>query len=123
MCINVLIAKHGSTCIDISLHTRRESYLWQLGQCHASFQYSRSGLYTEKCCIQNGDHILSCKNNKGDGWVFSVVKIGQHQFCDDFVGYSKSTKINIPGRTERAISHKYIFLIYCKKLYSLKLNK
>ena len=101
--------KHGSTCIDISYQQLRDtksgSYTWQLGPCPVFHPYSGNGRYTEKCCVPNGDHIFSCTNSQGNGWDNAVVKIGDHQFCDDFVGYNKLIKINIPGSTEDTFLH------------------
>ena len=93
--------EHGSTCIDINLYTTSEGYKWQLGPCHDSHEYSENyetvQIFTNKCCLQNGNHIFSCNNKQGDGWANGVVRIGNHQFCDDFVGYNKLITINIPG--------------------------
>ena len=88
---------HGETCTNIDLHTTRDSYKWQLGPCISSLKFSRIGTYTEKCCVPNDDQILSCRSDQPDGWGNSVVAIGNHQFCDDSVGYNQLIKLNIPG--------------------------
>ena len=72
-------------------------YNWQLGPCHTSHTYSRTGTYTDKCCLPNGDNILSCKSSQNHGWANSVVTIGKHKFCDDSVGYNQLIKLNISG--------------------------
>ena len=53
---------------------------------------------TEKCCVPNDDHILSCQSNQGNGWANAVVRIGKHQFCDDIVGYKKLVTISFKGK-------------------------
>lgn len=88
------------------------SYSWELGQCYATQQYIGGhtekyngrtlvigGLtsYREKCCILNGNHLLSCKNAHNSGWVNSLVQIGGHKFCDDIIGMNKFILVNIQG--------------------------
>ena len=96
------IDTHGSVCINVdlhTLHTKNDIYKWQLGPCQASHKYSQIGTYTEKCCVPNGDHLLSCKNKQHDGWVDTAVTIGKHRFCDDSVGYNQLIKLNIQGES------------------------
>ena len=87
----------GSKCIEVQLNTAKNSSTWKLGQCHATHTYADAWTYTEKCCLPNGDHLLSCENTETDGWVSSNVKIGEHLFCDDIVGYNKLIRINPAG--------------------------
>ena len=47
--------------------------------------------------MTSGDYLLSCKNTEKDGWTNSFVKIGWHQFCDDYTGYNTFRALNIPG--------------------------
>ena len=72
-------------------------YSWELAQCYIMNDYSKLGTYTKKCCIHPGDHLLSCLSTNNIGWVDSFVRIGDHLFCDDIVGYNKFIRINIPG--------------------------
>ena len=95
--ITIFTDEYGSICIEIKLNAKDDSYRWKLGSCYASHKFSGVGTYIEKCCLSNGNHIFSCKNSQGNGWANSVVKIGNHQFCDDFVGYNKLITINVPG--------------------------
>ena len=90
--------EHGSTCIDINFHSTSSNYKWQLGSCHNSIAWHFGGIYTQKCCLANGDHVLSCMGDDGEDWNNGdVIRIGAHHFCDDFAGYPKLTRINIPG--------------------------
>ena len=92
--------EHGSICIDIKFHSTDSNYKWQLGLCHNSIAWHvrLGGIYIQKCCLANGDHVLSCMADDGEDWnKGSVIRIGAHQFCDDFAGYPKLTRINIPG--------------------------
>ena len=79
------------------MHTSRNSYTWELGQCFASHKFSTAKIYTEKCCVSNGDHTLQCIDEQNTGWVNSRITIGHHTFCDDVVGYTKFILINIEG--------------------------
>ena len=83
--------------MNVNLHTSENSYTWKLGKCYPSDKYSIDGTYTEKCCIPNGNNVLSCKSAQGNGWVNAFVGIDGHVFCDDMVGYDKFVLINIPG--------------------------
>ena len=75
-------------------------YEWELGLCIPSHKYdSGSDKYTEKCCIPNGNYVLSCRKNNDDlGWLLNnFIEVGRHHFCDDYVGYIALRAINIPG--------------------------
>ena len=85
--------------MDVDLHTAMNGYTWELGQCLASDKYSIAGTYTEKCCVPNGKHIMSCKSVQNNGWINAFVGIEGHIFCDDMIGYDKFITINIPGKT------------------------
>ena len=85
-------------CTDVHLHTTSEKYSWELGPCHSSLEYDDVGIYTEKCCVPNVDALLLCSSPDPHGWINSFVQIGGHQFCDDFIGYSTSLRVNIPGK-------------------------
>ena len=87
------------------MYATTDSYKWQLGPCHSSHIHSTEGTYTEQCCVQKDEHILSCKSYQNNGWTNGVVKLGRHQFCDDFVGYNQFIKINIPGRIKNTLPY------------------
>ena len=87
----------GQTCMDVNLHTATTGYTWELVQCSTTDEYSISGTYTEKCCIPNGNHVLSCHSGQNNDWVNAVVGIDGHKFCDDMIGHEKFVAINIPG--------------------------
>ena len=88
------------TCLDVVLYTGgTNGYKFQLGPCVPSHKlvYDTSK-YIEKCCIPNGNYLLSCHHSGGSGWLTnSFVGVGRHRFCDDHTGYTVFRSINIPG--------------------------
>ena len=99
--------QEGLTCLDITLEMDQHEYSWDFGPCtpsHTSYTgMHRTYRYIEKCCIPSGDYLLSCKSKENHqlenqyGWIDSLVKIGRHQFCDDYTGYNTFVSLNIPG--------------------------
>ena len=90
----------GLTCIDVKLHTDKTDYDWEFGQCYGSIAklwLRHANKYTEKCCLTNDNHVLSCKNNQNGGWIDGFVRIGGHKFCDDIIGDNKFILVNVPG--------------------------
>ena len=81
-------------------------YEWELGPCVPSHKYKAgSDIFSEKCCVPIGNYVLSCRNNDELGWLLNnFVKVGRHQFCDEYVGYNALSAINIPGMNLRNIS-------------------
>ena len=108
--------KHGFKCIDISLHMARDIwqgyYKWKLGPCHVS--YKSQGIYTDQCCVPYGDNWFSCSPDYRDGSNEGVIKIGRHQFCDDFVGFNQLITLNFPGNMTNDISYSYMYIIHPK---------
>ena len=104
--------KHGFKCIDISLHMARDIwqgyYKWKLGPCHVS--YKSQGIYTDQCCVPYGDNWFSCSPDYRDGSNEGVIKIGRHQFCDDFVGFNQLITLNFPGNMTNDISYSYMYI-------------
>ena len=101
-CSNILIV-----CFDIQLNIFGETEgetstklknspttKWELGTC-SSFDlmdgnpiYQYSALYTERCCLESGIHILVCYNiPEARGWKNSYLLINGHRYCDDFISY------------------------------------
>ena len=100
------VGEHGSNCFEVNSHVISHGYNWQLGPCHASYQ--PYGIYTDNCCVPNGDHWFSCNPSLSKWNDGGVVKIGKHQFCDDFVGYNQFIMINITGSIADDFSYSYI---------------
>ena len=95
-------------------------YNWELAQCYGSVTPSISGKflafeksYTEKCCIQNGEHVLSCLSQKNNGWVNSFVRIGDHMFCEDMIGYDKFILVNTAGAYSNTHSNEHKLVNNC----------
>ena len=89
----------GSECFDVSIYKHTPWYEWSFGHCSMSPIWLGSGIYTDKCCISDGVHILRCStksHHKGD-WSNTVVMMLGHQFCDDFVGHNAFIELNISG--------------------------
>ena len=71
---------------------------WSLGPCSQSQKSLGEGRYTERCCLSEGIHILTCKAGRNENdWSSNVVMILGHRFCEDFVGYEAVIPINISG--------------------------
>ena len=79
------------------MHKKRNTYRWELGQCHATQKYASAYISSEKCCISNGDYLLSCTSSKDSSWDNSFVTIKDHKFCDDMIGHNKFIVMNMPG--------------------------
>ena len=84
--------------MDVELHTAMNGYTWELSHCFAADKYSIAGTYTEKCCVPNGTHAMSCKSAQNNEWVNAFVGIEGHMFCDDMIGQDKFIALNIPGK-------------------------
>ena len=90
------------TCFDIVLYNGgKDAYTWELGPCVPSHAFDYDVFeYTEKCCVPNGNYLLSCnvKDRSSSGWLTnSFVRIGRHKFCDDIPGYNALRAINVLG--------------------------
>ena len=114
------------TCFDVVLKNGgRDAYTWELGPCVPShaFDYDFSE-YTEKCCVPNGNYLLSCivKDQSSSGWLTNTfVRIGRHKFCDDFPGYNALRAIHVLGMNLHLVinfcplffSSKFVHKNYC----------
>ena len=92
----------GSICFDVSMNKWSTSdFKWIFGNCSSSHKWLGPGMYTEKCCMQEGNHVLTCSTsrNKND-WSNTDLRMLGHRFCDDFVGYEELIELNISGTIE-----------------------
>ena len=90
--------KIGKICLDIHFLTESSSYSYELGQCFAPQQYIGKGMYTDKCCLGEGqEHILTCRTSESGGWSHTYLMIKDHWFCDDIVGYKSMSRIDVSG--------------------------
>ena len=71
---------------------------WAFVNCSASLKWLGPGTYTEKCCLPDGHHVVTCRTsrNKQD-WSNNVLLISGHRFCEDFVGYEAAINIDVSG--------------------------
>ena len=78
---------------------------WKLGPCQslnaiesgATYQYP--AIYTERCCLETGRHILVCYNNPQlRGWNNAYIMINGQRYCDDFISYKSFQKIPVGGK-------------------------
>ena len=58
--------------------------------------------------MRNGNYILSCQSTEMNGWIDSFVRIGHHQFCDDYTNYNSMITLNIRG--ERSYIEYFVLL-------------
>ena len=95
----LLLSDSSPMCFDVSMTERSTSeYSWLLGHCSISHKWLGPGSYTEKCCISEGVHILTCSTKRStNDWSLNGLTILGHRFCDDFVGYETAMAINISG--------------------------
>ena len=88
-----------SKCFDVSMYKPTSDFGWSLGHCSSSGIWLEAGTYTEKCCISEEVHILSCINTGPErhDWSSSILIMLGHQFCDDVVGHKAFIRLNISG--------------------------
>ena len=73
-------------------------YKWSIGNCFSSHKFSSPAIYTEKCCLPKGKHILECITDRVENdWSNTALTMLGHQFCDDHVGHKAMISLNITG--------------------------
>ena len=86
-------------CFDVKISTAQHGTdsEWSLGSCDSiGIKYSKHTKYLERCCLQPGEHILTCINRRNPyGWDSGYIEIQGHRFCDDFMSHRMIQKINI----------------------------
>ena len=71
---------------------------WKFGPCSSSQRYKSYKKYTERCCISQGKHTLSCYNTvKPEGWKKGHLELQGRQYCDDFMNFKAMQKIHVQG--------------------------
>ena len=77
---------------------------WDLGSCSSlnfgfgNTSYQHSALYTQRCCIEPGIHILTCYNIPvGKGWLDAYLLVEGHRHCDNFGGFKSLQSLTVPG--------------------------
>ena len=71
---------------------------WTLGSdCKGRIAYENS-IYFHRCCLQPGQHTLTCINKKSEfGWGNVTFEINGKRYCDDFVGFKAMRTISFEG--------------------------
>ena len=105
-----VLAIFFSVCMDIKIRVEKEneemlniSRRWELGSCSGSNNYERNFTYVkhERCCLIEGQHTLTCYNEKGPfGWGRSSIEIQGNKYCDDFIGFKIRRSIVIHSKFE-----------------------
>ena len=83
--------------MDIYVSTRYQAHQlkWTFGTCISSSIYEDYKKYSERCCLPQGQHILTCMNTENpEGWKNAFIEINGRRFCDDFISWSLMEKLN-----------------------------
>ena len=87
-------------CIEIHVFTQHNGDLieWKLGHCSGTHKYQQYMTYVERCCLRQGIYTLTCHNiAKGEGWKGGFIQFQGKRYCDDFLSYKASRKVEITG--------------------------
>ena len=81
---------------------------WMLGTCYSNQTYENFEEYTQKCCLNPGNHSLCCENQvSGDGWKGGFVEFQGQKYCENFSNnYIKIVNVTI-------VTGKYCFRKGC----------
>ena len=116
-----------SKCFDVSMYKPTSDFGWSFGHCSGSGNWQGAGIYTDKCCVSEGWHILTCSINSlgHSDWSRSPLMMLGHTFCDDFVGHVAFIALNISGeckfchtRTKNIHFFDYSYTILTYSYYS-----
>ena len=103
----ILFNSYLLVCIDIKVKTKDKNwdYLhWELGPCKSSnldwqSRYEKRTEYTQRCCLSEGKHQLTCYNTRyAEGWYENTLEIQGHNYCNDFIGYKLIRDVLIKGK-------------------------
>ena len=100
--IQFFILEPNSKCFDVSMYKPTSDFEWTFGHCSGSDIWLGSGVYTDKCCLSEGWHILTCsiRSYLQHDWSNSILIMLGHQFCDDFNGFKAFIRLNVSGDYE-----------------------
>jgi len=75
--------------MKISTHLHGSNTEWSLGACDSTeIAYENLQKYVQRCCLEPGQHTLTCINNRTPyGWGDGYIEIQGHRYCDDFMSY------------------------------------
>ena len=111
-CTDVQLNVVGETQDKTSTILKKNSTArWMLGSCSSlnSFEdditYQYPAIYTERCCLGPGRHMLICYSNPPSrGWKNTYILINGHRFCDDFVTYKSFQKVLVTGTIDQHLT-------------------
>ena len=98
-----------------TLLNKNSTARWKLGTCaslnsiESGTTYQYPAIYTERCCLESGMHILVCYNHPPSrGWNNTYITINGQRYCDDFISYKSFQKVLVTGTN--------ISSYFCKKI-------
>ena len=85
-------------CVNLKVSTRYDGHQirWKFGECSSRGKYADDMTYIHRCCLEPGDHTLTCINTKEPhGWKQGFIEIEGNRYCHDFMGYKAMRRIAI----------------------------
>ena len=71
---------------------------WTLESCNNGWTGNENETHYFRCCLQPGQHTLTCINKKSEfGWGNVTFEIDGKRYCDDFVGFKAMRSILFEG--------------------------
>ena len=82
-----MFQKDPERCLLIETKTENDGSenSWSLGSCTSTRTYGSFEVYSQVCCLPNGDYSLTCKDSFGDGWYGGYITIKGNRYCENFV--------------------------------------
>ena len=75
---------------------------WSLGPCkfkYLGFLLGEPKEFTQNCCLEEGEHKLTCESSDPEEWAKSNgLMIQGHKYCNYFVGHKARQIIYISGK-------------------------
>ena len=80
------------------MYKSKALYNWAIDKCFSSHKWFAPAIYTEKCCLPKGEHILECTTVRAvNDWSNTALTMLGNRFCDDHVGHKAMISLNITG--------------------------
>ena len=74
---------------------------WNIGMCQGNDYLGSEDDFISKCCLEPGNHTLSCQNNgyhESNGWGDVSLEIQGQQYCNNFFGSTAFENVLITGK-------------------------
>ena len=55
---------------------------WDLDSCSNRQGYENHQEYHEECCLEYGEHTLSCHDSNQDGWEGGYIEVSGVKYCN-----------------------------------------